>query len=333
MSTPSYSWPEELFSSDQAASWLRGELGAGFSGPTEVLFSKQWGVTAIFEDEHSGRQVVFKGSCLSVAAHGPIVYEFLAETVPQWVPTVLGTRVDGDIAWTVFDPIDGRPLEEDLSVEAFETYASALASIQTAVSASPIPRDIPRSPVGSIPVTLDRFRESTRHHLEEWRSQASGPQAVSAVEVDRYLHSIRSRVSAAADELEHCGWPDSIDHVDLNASNALVTASGITIIDWEEAVVGFPATSLDRLMDDAAEFDNWQGEGLSTTGVSVAEAYADQVPWGTRQTRREVIEKAIRLNRIAFAGQALDFWQARGKSFGHPKLAAVCVDRIVDAWK
>jgi aminoglycoside phosphotransferase (APT) family kinase protein len=332
MSTPSYSWPEELFSSDRATSWLRSELGEGFSGPTEILYSKQWGVTAVFEDQRSARQVIFKGGCLSVAAHGPVVHRFLAETVPEWVPSVLATRVEGDIAWTVFEPIDGRPLEEELSTEAFAAYASTLASIQTAVAMSPIPPAIPRSPVGSIPVTLERFRKSTQHHLEEWQSQDSGPEAVSADQVDDYLRSIHSRVSAAADGLAQCGWPDSIDHVDLNVSNALITVSGLTIIDWEEAVVGFPACSLDRLMDDAAEFDDWQGEGLSPTATAVAEAYADHVPWGPRDTRRDIIEQAIRLNRIAFAGQALDFWQARGKAFGHPKLAAICVDRIADAW-
>lgn len=41
----------------------------------------------------------------------------------------------------------------------------------------------------------------------------------------------------------------------------------------------------------------------------------------------------MRLNRIAFAGQALDFWKARGRPYGHSKLAAICMDRIAEVWK
>lgn len=193
MSAPSYSWPEDLFSSSRVRAWLGDELGTHFSGPTEILYSKQWGVTAVFEDEGSDRRLVFKGSRLSVAAHGPVVHRFLAEIAPDWVPAVLATRVDDDISWTAFEPIEGRPLEDDLSTEAFQLLASTLASIQVAATISPIPRAIPRAPVALVPATLERFRESTKHHLEEWHVQEAAHRSVSPGEVDHYLRSIQRR--------------------------------------------------------------------------------------------------------------------------------------------
>ena len=88
MTSPSYSWPEELFSPEAVRSWLESELGSTVVGPSQILYVKRWGVTATFTDSDAGRRVVFKGGRHPAAAHGPLVHRFLAETVPRLVPAV-----------------------------------------------------------------------------------------------------------------------------------------------------------------------------------------------------------------------------------------------------
>jgi hypothetical protein len=330
MSTPPYSWPEELFPADQVRTWLSVELGADTEGPIEVLYTKQWGTTALFGCA-DGSTVVFKGSRHPAAAHGPVVHQFLAEVAPEAVPPVIAARVEADTAWTVFEPLMGEPLEARLSPVGFERLAATLASIQIRASERPIPAPVPRSPLDSLPHTLDRFQNAVTTHLAGWEAEGSGPNRASVEHTPELLAGLRLQVELVAERVAGSRWPDSIDHVDLNVSNAVVEDGHLVIFDWEEAVVGFPPCSLDRLLDDAREFDGWE-TGFSPTCEAVIEAYAAAVPWGTPDTRRRLIEEGLRLNRIAFAGQALDFWQARGHPFGHPKLMAVCVDRILEAW-
>lgn len=327
-STPSYSWPSDLFPPDQVGRWLERSLGFDAGEPIDILYSKNWGVTAVFgSPDH--RRVVFKGSKHPSASHGPIVHQFLARVSPGMVPGVVAIHVQDDVAWTLFEVVDGEPLEADLDVSRFVELAVTVARIQIATARAAIPEEIPRWAPASLPDTLDRFSAAVGRNRDDWPS-ALTPSPRDAL---ARLTAVRPDVETAARELADTGWPDSVDHVDLNVSNAIIDQGRVVVIDWEEALIGFPACSLDRLLQDAREFDGWDGPGRSPTERAVVQAYAEVVDWGAADTRALVIEMAVRLNRVAFAGQALDFSRALGKPDLNPRLAAFCTDQILELWE
>jgi hypothetical protein len=178
--------------------------------------------------------------------------------------------------------------------------------------------------LSAFPEILDGFRAALANSLSE----------VPELDPDApgLLEEIQCRVAEAARVLAATAWPESVDHVDLNVSNAFTDGDRMVIIDWEEAVVGFPAFSLDRLIDDAHEFDRWTKPGLSPTATTTLEEYAERVPWGQPEERLAIIDLAVRLNRIAYAGQALESGGHEGGPNGHPQLMAFCTRRIIEAW-
>lgn len=329
MSNSAHRWPSDLWSADEVRTWIESHVGEAVFGPDDILWSKQWGVTARFTARSDRRHLVLKASRHPAAAHGPRIHEHLSDVAPGLVPAFLAGSTSGADSWTLFEHVDGVPLEANLDTAAFARLASALGRIQGIVATTEVPADVPRSPLAALTSTLSRVRDAGRHHLPTWEEEGSGPESVESSRVDRALGAIEPRVGTAVSGLMSHDWPASVDHVDANVSNAIEKPSGgLVVIDWEEAVVGHPAMSLDRLLDDAADHDGGRG---GPTSSAVIDAWLAAVPWDTSDGVA-VVETATRLNRIAFAGQALEFWRARGREHGHPALMAFCVDRIIEAW-
>jgi len=121
-------------------------------------------------------------------------------------------------------------------------------------------------------------------------------------ELVEWLHDAQPALQADAEAL--AGIPRSLDHPDMNSSNAILCDDGrVVLLDWEEATVGCPLFSLDRLLDDAREYSAVE---------RVMSAYLSGFPWGGQ---REV-ESALRLVPLKLAMENRAF--ARGRGWPHP---------------
>ena len=61
------------------------------------------------------------------------------------------------------------------------------------------------------------------------------------------IQSVRRQVVEALHKIEDAGVPHSLNHVDPNPGNILVSASKCTFLDWTEAAVGNPFLSMEYL--------------------------------------------------------------------------------------
>jgi len=121
-------------------------------------------------------------------------------------------------------------------------------------------------------------------------------------ELVQWLHTAESALRLDASALAEV--PLSLDHPDVNASNAMVQPNGeVILLDWEEATVGCPYFSLDRLLDEARE---------QSAVDPVCEAYLETLPWGDR----EGVERAMRLAPLKLAWENRTF--ARKLGWPHP---------------
>ena len=71
-------------------------------------------------------------------------------------------------------------------------------------------------------------------------------------ELVQWLHDAEPTLRLDAEALAEI--PLSLDHPDVNASNAMMQPDGRAILlDWEETTVGCPFYSLERLLGEARE--------------------------------------------------------------------------------
>ena len=342
-------WPEDLFPLRDVSDWLATatSVAAGFQPPNILNVSwdpereSPWGLVARFTAGSS--HFVVKCSKHAAAAGGPFVHDYLAQCCPGQVPTVVASSVAGDISWTVFETIEG-PAVGELLVSGmlerrttFSRLARSLADIQVRAAQGPIPGEIPRSRLEDLPSILLDLVCCAAVHEREWST--SGTIAAPPRDAVRQLSALADPVARAVDLLGAAPWPNSIDHVDLHCDNALLRGGhddplrdAMVVIDWEEAVVGFPACSLDRLLADARDRDQAKGPGRSPSERAAVEAYCTAIPWDRPDRRYAVVEQAVKTNAIAYAGQCLSFSQYFGHSYGNAKLMAFCIDRLLRAW-
>ena len=101
--------------------------------------------------------------------------------------------------------------------------------------------------------------------------------------------------------------PLSVDHPDLNNTNAIVTNASVTLLDWEEATVGCPLFTLPRLLADADS---------ETTRAAMIDAYLDALFGGRSRGTRRLLDLAMIVTPLKLAIEARDF--ARKLDFPHP---------------
>ncbi len=218
-------WPDEHISLDAASRWVASACGREVE-PPEILQTKRWGVTARFGS------VVLKASFTPLFPQVTEVHALLESIVPEGAPQLIASEmVDGQL-WTLFEHIQGATAEEVGTARALEATARELARVQAAVAKLDLSR-LPVFDVRRVPGAL----------LEDDLSDQP-------VELVQWLRDAQPSLQLDADAL--AAIPPSLDHPDVNASNAIILNDGRAILlDWEEATVGCPLFSLDRLLDDA----------------------------------------------------------------------------------
>jgi hypothetical protein len=270
-------WPNEHIALDAATRWVASACGSEVDTP-EILQTKRWGVTARFDS------VVLKASFTPLFPQVTEVHALLERIVPEGGPRLIASEmVDGQL-WTLFEHLQGATAEEVGTPRALEATARELARVQAAVAKLDLTR-LPVFDVRRVPGAL----------LEDDLSDQP-------VELVQWLRDAQPALQLDAEALADV--PLSLDHPDVNGSNAIMRDDGRAILlDWEEATVGCPLFSLDRLLGEANE--------LSTVDT-VTDVYLDTLRVGGS----EQVERAMRLVPLKLAHESRAF--ARALGWPHP---------------
>ncbi len=227
MTTEHPAWPEEHIALEAAARWVASACGRE-AEPPQILQTKRWGVTARFGS------AVLKVSFTPLYPQVIELHALLKRIEPAGAPRLIAIQtVDGQL-WTLFAYIPGATAAEVGTPAALAATARELARVQAAAAKLDLKR-LPVCDVRSVPgALLEDDLSDQPEQLVQWLRDAQP--------------SLQHDAEALAD------IPPSLDHPDVNASNAIMLEGGRTLLlDWEEATVGCPLFSLDRLLDDAHE--------------------------------------------------------------------------------
>jgi aminoglycoside phosphotransferase (APT) family kinase protein len=281
MTNEQSAWPNEHIALDAASRWVASACGREIDTP-EILRTKRWGVTARFGS------VVLKASFTPLFPQVTDVHALLERIVPEGAPRLIASEmVDGQL-WTLFEHLQGATAEEVGTPGALEATARELARVQAAVAKQDLTR-LPVFDVRRVPGAL----------LEDDLSDQP-------VELVQWLRDAQPALQLDADALADV--PPSLDHPDVNGSNAIMRDDGRAILlDWEEATVGCPLFSLDRLLDEAHE-------------LSAVETVTDVCLDTLRAGGSEQVGRAMRLVPLKRALESRAFARALGWPHPHTHL-------------
>jgi len=132
------------------------------------------------------------------------------------------------------------------------------------------------------------------------------------LELVRWLRDAQPSLQLDADALADI--PLSLDHPDVNGSNAIMLDDGrALLLDWEEATVGCPLFSLDRLLDDAHRLSAVE---------TVRDVYLDTLGAGGL----EQVECAMRLVPLKLAHEFRAYARALGWPRPHTRLTTLLLE-------
>ncbi len=294
-------WPSEHIDLETATKWVASACDCDVEAP-ELLQLKRWGVTARFGN------AVLKASFTPLFPQVTDIHAILDSIEPTGAPRLLASdRVEGQL-WTLFEFVEGRTAEEVGTAEALVATARELARIQAAVTTCDL-AGIPVLDVRRVPSLL--LEDDLSDQPAEWV---------------QWLHDTQSSLQRDADALADV--QTSFDHPDMNGSNAIMHRSGrVILIDWEEATVGCPLFSIDRLLSDAKELGaidavaNAYVESLGTVNNEQLDcamrlvplklaiefrAYARGLGWPNPHTGLTTL--LLKLAKMRFEGGPLEAW-------------------------
>jgi aminoglycoside phosphotransferase (APT) family kinase protein len=232
--------------------------------------------------------VVLKASFTPLFPQVTEVHALLERIVPEGAPRLIASEMVNGQLWTLFEHLQGATAEEVGTPGALEATARELARVQAAVAKLDLTR-VPVFDVRSVPRAL----------LEDDLSDQP-------VELVQWLRDAQPVLQLDANALADV--PPSLDHPDVNGSNAIMLDDGRAILlDWEEAIVGCPLFSLERLLDEA--------HGLSTV-ETVMDAYLETL----RAGGSELVERAMRLAPLKLAHESRVYARALGWPNPHTRL-------------
>ncbi len=278
-------WPNEHITLEAASRWIAAACERGVVDPPDILRTKQWGVTARFGS------VVFKASFTPLFPQVMGVHALLERIVPEGAPRLIASEMVNGQLWTLFEHVQGATAEEVGTIGALEAMACELARVQAAVAELDL-TGLPACDVRRVPGAL----------LEDDLSDQPA-------ELVQWLRDAQPSLQLDADALADI--PLSLDHPDVNGSNAILLNDGCAILlDWEEATVGCPLFSLDRLLSEAHELSAVE---------AVRDVYLDTLCAGGS----EQVERTMRLVPLKLALENRAFARGLGWPRPHTRLTTL----------
>lgn len=306
------------------------------AGPVEVYRANDYGVTARFSVASgplAGKGVVLKANFLPTTFTATMPYELLNRCYAGDTPKLLAAVDEPGRRWMLFQVFHGQSVRAAGTLEAICSMAETMAHIQARIAALPRSEKarLPRLDVLEIPrMFVDVLSHVRETYAPLWAADASDMTSEKAIPqgFGERLERFVPRIAEWAKVLSAAGWPDSLDHVDLHANNGVLQPDGrVLIFDWEEAVLGCPFFSIDKLLADAEEtaspLHSAEREAM------VRRAYLDALPWKTREERGRALEVALCLGPIRYAWEDARFAEAVGWPVA--AVAAVTAEWLVRA--
>ena len=277
MTKEQLAWPNEHIDLDAVSRWVAASCECEVDAP-EILQLKNWGVTARFNS------VVLKASYTPLFPQVTEIHKLLDQIVPEGGPQLMCSEMVGGQLWTLFEHLQGPTAEDVGTSQALAATARELARVQSAVATLDL-TGIPTLDVRRVPSIL--LEDDLSDQPTEWV---------------QWLRDAQPALQRDADALADV--PLSLDHPDMNGSNAIMLGDGrVILIDWEEATVGCPLFSIDRLLSDAQELSAVE---------AVASAYLDAFD----AVDKEQLNRAMRLVPLKLAHEFRAY--ARGLDLPNP---------------
>ena len=284
---------------EEVSDWLVGvvsSLGMGSVVELASVRERPWG--AVLEVSTSHRVVYFKAEGLG-AQHEPQILRELAPTWPDLVPEVL--EADGERSWLVMAD-HGKPMWDVLDsagqLAAFERLLPLYAAVQASSSQS-------------IETWLEAGAPDRRAHRlpELLDALLAGETAAGSLPIEaaqrRAVDAVCADFGRVCEELAGTPFPAALDHGDLHGGNVLVNGRDRRLVDWGDACVTHPFSSLYVTYELAvSRFDR---ADRAAAGRRLRDAYLDA--WtedGSTATLRETFTLALW---AGYVSRALDFAQ------------------------
>jgi len=290
----------------------------------EVFQKPAWGVTGSFTLDESDanlpwiastRRVVFKSNNLPQRRDMPGLYALLSRVCPNSVPALLAAHpaesAEGSV-WLLFKHFDGTrvgDIEGEEPGQAAElkmvrTFATIQAAISDLTDNEQTP--LPRAPLADFAADYERVQRVFRDDLwPTWQRYTFFRSAHFTLPDDlpTRLKEHERAIEYCLGELEAGDWPESVDHTDLHHRNTVLQADRqILIYDWDEATIGCPFVSLDKLLDIIGEPGGLAYPGPAAVPPSpevlaraeaVRGAYVETLPWRSPAARERALAVAL----------------------------------------
>lgn len=198
--------------------------------------------------EADGALVVVKHAKPVLYPHAPAIHETVRRACPGASAPLLAHGTGNGWQRTVFALVPGRTAAE-AGPDSLPAVAAALGEVQAAVSRTDL-TGLPGYRVAGVPDTL----------VDDLRAEGD-QDAELLTEYTNALPALRDHAAALA------SVPASLDHPDMNDGNAIVDQDTVVLLDWEEAVVGCPLLSLDRLLAESDDTDAVIGAYFDALGA------------------------------------------------------------------
>lgn len=290
-------WPGDREDIIGLSEWIGSALPGNpvVEGPVDLLRVKSWGVTALFEVD--GRPVIVKHTSPVLYPHAGAIHRAVQRACPHATAELLAHADDPAWQRSVFAFVSG-PTVEQAGPAALVEQARTLGELQSRLADTDL-SGLPQYDLDAVPETL--LSDLSR-----------------AADVDEELVTeLRSHVRTlqrGVDELK-AAVPLSLDHPDIQGTNGIVRDDGsVVVLDWEEARVGCPLLSLDRLVQEGDETGNTP---------EVLTAYLDAVSWG----QGHLAEVALQIAPLKLAIEAREYARARQLPHPHTKYTTTLITR------
>ena len=348
-------WPDNLPDLSRVRDWIASSLPGHpvVHGPTQVYAvyatPPDIRVTARFQVGPSchtaaagqpGQDVILRANFFPPHDRAAAVAALVARLCPDDVPPLLAWEERDGGWWMLCRPFEGEIIEDLKEVGALQETARTLARIQTAFVDAPenemrrLPYITPRRIPGMFDAVLSNIREQ---YVTVWKSDA-GPLTEAlgfpAQDVSARLEPLSQQVVDWAGEFVRGSWPLAVDHGDLHAGNAVQLENGkVLIYDWENAVVGCPFFSLDKLLVSAWNLDSgssgpWGFVVGTQSQSAVRNAYLNALPWSRRTSREHALDIALCMATVKEMYTEIAWAKTMGWKDDNPEWTAQLISRL-----
>ena len=286
---PESLWPANRPEFNDLPTWLASALPGKpvVRGPIQVLRVKQGGGTALFEAD--GQPVVGKHAEPALFPAAAAIHATVRRVCPDRTAPLLAYSEGPSWQRSAFGFIPG-PTAAQAGQRTLVEVAATLGQVQACLATTDL-FGLPAYSIANVPDTLAEDLTITADQnptlLDEFLTA---------------LPVLRHHAELLAEAL-----PISLDHPDVNDTNAIVTDQSITLLDWEEATVGCPLFSLPRLLADAED---------EQTRTNMIDAYLDAFFSGQTPGTRRLLDLATIVAPLKLAIEARTF--ARALALPHP---------------